>query len=72
MQPSLTHPALKDRFLFRVSASAYFREIPCKSVANSYSSASFREIPCKSVASLLLILNSVANSLLSCSPVCLK
>ena len=47
---------------------------PCKSVANSSASAysSFREIPCSSVASLMLNLNSVANSLLSCPTFCLK
>ena len=55
---SLTSGSELCVLLFRVSASAYFREIPCHSVANSSAcssfrvsaSAYFREIPCHSVA----------------------
>ena len=40
--PSLTLPALKDMSSFRVSVSAYFRVIPCSSVANASAWSSFR------------------------------
>ena len=59
---SLTSGSELCVLLFRVSASAYFREIPCPSVANSCAFASafacsyFREIPCPSVANLLPLL----------------
>jgi hypothetical protein len=69
---TVAHASGSERYIFLPwpnSASAYFREIPCSSVANAsaYSWSYFRVIPCSSVANasasfrgqILLLLISV-------------